>query len=308
MTEQGAGHASSGFDHRPRRVRAVQDPLNLHLFHPLAWRLARLLANTGITPNMVSVAGGGLVVLAAALYVEAIAGGWGVAGAVLGFALHLGWHVVDGADGDLARMTGRSGPRGEIVDGLCDYLSHIVLYVALGAVLATQIGAGGWLVMVVAGLSRVVQANHYEVMRRQYLAWLHDTAWLGGDTRDVQAAGRLAGVFAGAYVALAGLLAPHVRAIDRALQAAQDDAPARARLTQAIRDHSRAMLRDSAPLGANWRTIALGGSMLAGTPLYFFLFEAVLLNLVLLRSLHNAVSARRAILAAAQRPAASAVR
>ena len=49
-------------------------------------------------------------------------------------------HVVDGADGDLARLTGRSSPIGEMVDGLCDYLSHIVLYLVLGWWLS---GTGG---------------------------------------------------------------------------------------------------------------------------------------------------------------------
>jgi phosphatidylglycerophosphate synthase len=36
--------------------------------------------------------------------------------------LHMGWHVLDGADGDLARMTGRASPQGELFDGICDYV------------------------------------------------------------------------------------------------------------------------------------------------------------------------------------------
>jgi len=36
----------------------MQDALNHYLYHPLAWQLARLLAPTPITPNMVSVSGG----------------------------------------------------------------------------------------------------------------------------------------------------------------------------------------------------------------------------------------------------------
>ena len=47
-------------------------------------------------------------------------------------------------------------------------------------------------------------------------------------------------------------------------------------------------------LGANARTIVLGISMLAGSPLWFFLAESVLLNTVLVASVmhHNAVDRR----------------
>src|ERR1700741_2754546 len=71
--------------------------------------------------------------------------------ALLGRALHMTWHVVDGADGDLARITGRSSPTGEMVDGLCDYASHIVLYLVLAWLLDFQIGHVAWVITVVAG-------------------------------------------------------------------------------------------------------------------------------------------------------------
>ena len=40
---------------------------------------------------------------------------------LLGFRLMLLWHVIDGADGDLARMKGTASATGELVDGVCDY-------------------------------------------------------------------------------------------------------------------------------------------------------------------------------------------
>ena len=41
----------------PLRPRELEDWLNFHLYHPLAWRLALRLAKTPLTPNMVSVGG-----------------------------------------------------------------------------------------------------------------------------------------------------------------------------------------------------------------------------------------------------------
>ena len=95
------------------RPTELQDPLNLHIYHPLARRLARVLSHTPVTPNMVSVFGGLMVVAAGVIYWGMDLWGWiWPIGALSGMALHLGWHVVDGADGDLARMTGRASPIG----------------------------------------------------------------------------------------------------------------------------------------------------------------------------------------------------
>lgn len=134
---------------RPARPAELEDVLNGQLYHPLSWRLARLLAPTPVTPDMVSAAGAAAIMLAAAAY-GLIAAPWGM---ILGLALHMSWHVLDGADGDLARLTGKSSPHGELVDGICDYLGHIVLYVTLGTIAAGQIGSWGWALMWAAGAS-----------------------------------------------------------------------------------------------------------------------------------------------------------
>jgi len=62
---------------RPVRPRELQDALNFHLYHPLAWQLARLLAKTPITPNVVSVIGGCFVVAAGIVYAQTFIHGWG---------------------------------------------------------------------------------------------------------------------------------------------------------------------------------------------------------------------------------------
>jgi phosphatidylglycerophosphate synthase len=159
---------------RPARPRELQDSLNFHLYHPLAWRLALLLARTPLTPNIVSVIGGCCVVAAGIVYAQTYLHSWGWPGALLGMLLHMTWHVVDGADGDLARITGRTSPLGELVDGICDYASHIILYLVLAWLLSFQIGSGwAWPIAVAAGVSHFVQANHVEVQRRQYQWWVY---------------------------------------------------------------------------------------------------------------------------------------
>lgn len=261
---------------RPPRPAELEDWLNGRLYHPLAWRLARRLASTPITPDMVSAAGALAIMLAAAAYSQ-LAWPWGVA---LGLALHMGWHVLDGADGDLARLTGRSSPHGELVDGICDYLGHIVLYVTMGFIAAEQIGATGWALMWAAGASRVAQAAHYEGARRQYQLVVYGTPWLASTAPAPSASGRRH-PFVIYYLWLTGLIVPHGAALTEALR----DPAAHAALRAAMRGRGAAFLPQMSLLSANYRTLAVGAAMLAGRPQWYFLFEILVLGAVLLGSM-----------------------
>jgi len=274
---------------RPMRPRELEDPLNYYLYHPLAWQLAKALARTPLTPNMVSCAGGLLVVAGGLAY----AGLAWPGGALLGMALHLSWHVVDGADGDLARMTGRASPRGEMIDGLCDYGSHVVLYLLLGALLAGQIGPVAWLVATTAGALHAVQSNHVEAQRRFYLHWVYGKPWLH-NRREGTGRGPLAWLV-NLYLRVAGGLTPHALAIDRAVLAAAADPPRLQALRATIRAASAPLLAIEKLLGPNQRAIVLGLSMLAtDSPLAYFAYGGLWLSAVLAASvvLHNRAARR----------------
>jgi len=299
---EGAGKGGrAGTPPRPQRPRELQDALNHYLYHPLAWQLARLLARTPLTPNMVSVIGGCFVVAAAVAYAQP---GWPLfphGAALLGMLLHMTLHVVDGADGDLARLTGRSSPIGEMVDGLCDYTSHIVLYLVLGWLLAHGMAPASWptqhpyVWMWAAGLSHIVQSNHVEVQRRQYQWWVLGTPWLR-TSREQNAATRrgLTGWLVGLYLGLAAGLTPHAAAIDEAVAASEADPDRREAIRAAVRAEAGPLLALCKVLGPNPRAIVLGLSMLAGSPLWYFLYQSVVLNVLLVISViaHNRAAKR----------------
>ena len=281
---------------RPYRPRELQDPLNFYLYHPLAWQLARGLARTPITPNTVSVLGAALVVAASFAYTQLA---WPLS-AALGMALHMSWHVVDGADGDLARLAGRASPIGEMVDGLCDYLSHAVLYLVLAYWLQQHSGsfAGwhAWALVVFAGLSHAVQSNHVEVQRRQYQYWVYDTPWLRTShaTNGSPTAQSWAGALVSAYIAVASGMTPHALQIDVAVAAAKDDPARLAQIAGAARAEAPPLLLLCKVLGPNPRAIVLGLSMFAGTPLWYMLYQSLVLNALLVISVtaHNAAAKR----------------
>jgi phosphatidylglycerophosphate synthase len=273
---------------RTGRPPEMDDWLNTHVFHPLAQRLARLLVPTPLTPNIVSVAGGLAIVAAALLYTRL---DWPLS-VLLGFAAHAAWHVLDGADGDLARMTGRTSPVGEIVDGACDYFGHIFLYVLLAAY-GDRLGWGAWswALASFAGASRVFQSVHAEGERRTYLWRGYGIPWL----RHAYAARDRSlrrGVFSRAmeplarlYVAVASAGAAADEKIDALVAKAGRKAGGEERARRVCRDSSRLPLKLQTWLGANLRTVALALSMAAAGPIWFFLWEMIPLNLLLAASL-----------------------
>jgi phosphatidylglycerophosphate synthase len=282
------------------RRRELEDPLNLHFFHPLAHRLALVLRPTGISPNAVSVASGLFVVAAAWAYTGL---GW-PRSVLLGFAFHMLWHVLDGADGDLARMTGRSSPAGELIDGVADYAGHIILYIALAAFLDDWIHGWAWLLASLSGASRIAQSNHIETQRRVYLWRIYAVPWLkqaqsSGDAL-FRRKGPVAAIFVGfarIYIMLAGAMSPRTGEIDAAIAAASGDPGEARRLRRLCRQSARSSLVYQHLLGANPRTLLLGISMAIGSPLYFFVVETVLLNLVLILSIRHQARCDRRLMA-----------
>jgi CDP-alcohol phosphatidyltransferase len=281
----------------PARAPELQDALNRYLFHPLSRRLARLLLPTGVSPNAVSIFGLLLLWIATFFYV---ARPW-PEGAAIGFLLHLSWHVADGADGDLARLKGAASPHGELVDGVCDYAGHVVMYIAFAFLLDAQIGGWAWFWAAVAGASHVAQTNHADSQRRTYLWWAYGVPWLKQSKARDDAVfrrqswfGTLFGWMAAEYIRLSNAMVPANAVVERAIAEAAGDPARTARIRRLVRRSARRSLLFQQALAANPKTVLIGGSMLIGSPLWFFLAEALLLNLVLIASLiHHDRRARR---------------
>jgi phosphatidylglycerophosphate synthase len=259
-----------------QRPAELEDWLNRRVFHPLSHRLALALGRTPVSPNMVSAAGGVAVALAAVSY--------GFASYPLsvlaGFLLHLSWHVLDGADGDLARLTGRVSPFGEFIDGLFDYLGHIVVYLVLAILIAPQLGIWTLVLVAMAAFGRAAQQNFFETIRRSYEFWVYGRAWLGTTTTDRSSTGNdtIAQRLVRGYLDGAGSMLPEVAQLNRMFAQSADRQDA---LREAVSHHREPLLAGLAPFGSNLRTLALGLAMLVQMPLLYLLYEAIVLNLAL---------------------------
>jgi phosphatidylglycerophosphate synthase len=271
----------------PGRPRELQDPLNHYVYHPLAALLARALLPTGISANAVSVGSAATLIAAAVAYTRL---DWPM-GVLLGFALMLLWHVIDGADGDLARLKGTASSTGELVDGVCDYLGNVVLYFAFAFLLDDALGAWAWVLAAAAGASHIVQTNHAETQRRLYLWRAYGVPWLRNARASDDAVfrreswfTRYFGFWAVGYVWLSNRMTPGANPIDAALAKAKGDSRETRRIRRLVRrvfapSHGLAMA-----LGANPKTFLIAASMAMGSPVYYFLAMIFAVNLILVAS------------------------
>jgi phosphatidylglycerophosphate synthase len=158
------------------KPRAVEEVGDIYLIRPLGFLLVQLLRRTPLTPTMVSV----LAVFAgwwsAWLYFASNREGMVPALAALGGIALLLHSALDSADGQLARLKNQQTPLGRIVDGFCDNLSFIAIYLA--------IVLGHWqrtpdhhlavaLLALAAGASHSVQSSLVEYQRTLYLHCVH---------------------------------------------------------------------------------------------------------------------------------------
>lgn len=256
-----------------RRASEIEEITNLYVIHPVSNFLTPRLARLGVTPNAVSLAGMGFGVLAAFAYYHYRDLRWAVAG----FLLMIAWHVMDGADGQLARLTNAQSELGKVLDGVCDYVTFIAVYVALAAALARDLGGRAWLLAAVAGIFHALQSAAYEAQRQEYSCWGRDKTSAGlamPPSLAAEASGPMAGLHR-LYIGLQLLVSGQAVAFrGRLARAFEKAGPAGA---GAIRARYRAIfapaIRRWSILSANYRTIGLFIGAAIGRPDYYFLFE-----------------------------------
>jgi len=156
--------------------RGVTDIVTKFLFPRPARRLVHWCARLGLTPNMVTSIGFGLVVLVCYLFRE----GHYAAGLSAGWVMTL----LDTVDGKLARVTIQSSRFGHLYDHLIDLLHPPIWYVYWGVSLALfppvfglDVDALSWLMIAAYAAGRFVELAFNQLGGCTIFTWRPFDAW-----------------------------------------------------------------------------------------------------------------------------------
>lgn len=274
-----------------RRTREIEEFTNLHFIHPLAARITPVLARLRVSPNSVSITGMSCGLLAGWAYFHY----QDIRYVVGGFLLMLIWHVLDGVDGQLARLTNRQSELGKIIDGVADNVTFAAVYVGLGLALSQSQGTWVWLLIAASGAAHSLQAAAYELQRQEYDFWGWDRK--SAEFKPIEMPGtenqprsllqRLAYGLEYCYVRIQGLAARVDHQYRGKIASALAMHPDRA---EAIRHRYRetfsSLVRSWSICSSNYRTFLIFLSAAFNVPqLYFFieLFVFTPLTMLLIR-------------------------
>jgi phosphatidylserine synthase len=142
----------------------IEELTDVYFFRPAGSLIAHGARAIGITPTGLTIVGTLIGIAGGAfLYDERLG--------LVAFAFLILHSIVDSADGQLARMTGRVTELGRILDGLSGYATHVAIYLMIATGLVHR-GAGLSVIfwMVLAGMATAIHAGMYDYHRNAYTA------------------------------------------------------------------------------------------------------------------------------------------
>lgn len=267
-------------------------------YRPIGFRIARALRGTGVTPNMVTVI---------SIFVGAGTGYFfhfdNIRMAIAGILLLVFANILDCVDGQLARLTGIKSAIGRILDGFAGDIWFASIYIGFALRLAHEYGTYWFfLLAVLSGLSHLTQANITDYYKTLHLYFISkDKGAEFQSLEQVKAKHKSMGYginkffyFLYSWYTMFQVNATPV--LQRMLQQLHnrygDDIPNDIRL--AFREKSRRLMRLIDLMTFNGRTLVMFVIVLVGEVWIYFLYEIVVLNIVLFITLrkHEAMCAK----------------
>jgi hypothetical protein len=269
-----------------KRTSEIEEFTNVHFIHPISSWLVLKFIKLNITPNMISSFGMICGLTAGVCYYNYETSFF----AFFGFLLMFMWHVFDGADGQLARATQNFSEIGKVIDGVCDYVTFISVYVGISLALIPLYGSEIWYLSIFAGLCHVVQSGAYELQRSEYDYWgkgkqsadLPSINKLIENSAHKSPIAQIANQLHIGYIRMQYAFSGVDRRFRHSIKEVLILAPEK---TEEIRELYRELYAPAVNkwslLCANYRTFAIFIASISGEPIYYFWFEVIVLNVTL---------------------------
>jgi hypothetical protein len=271
------------------KAREVEGVLDRYFYRPIGFRLAEFFARLKMTPAAVTLLAGVCGVVAGHLYYYR-----DLRINMVGMVLHVCSNTLDNADGQLARLTRRESRKGRIIDSIADHLVFVSIYLHLVLrCVAEGFSPAIWFVALAAGISHALQGAAADYYRSTYLyfvangvrAAIDSSSELRSDYRRWSWRQRPWDKFLLAlylnFTRQQEMLAPQLKKLgDTASELFHGQIPSW--LERRYRDSAGRMFKWWSLLMTNSRMLVLFALLFVGQPVYYFWFEFVPLNLLLI--------------------------
>lgn len=146
----------------------TENKIDRVFYRPIGFRIARLLTNTGITPNMITVI---------SIFVGGVVGYFfyfdNIIYTIIGICLLVFANILDCVDGQLARMTGIKSAIGRILDGMAGDVWFASIYIGFAYRLSDLYGTSWFFgLAVLSGMSHLLQANITDYYKTLHLFFI----------------------------------------------------------------------------------------------------------------------------------------
>ncbi len=295
MSTQSSSNVPTSSGKRPTlastlKSRDTEEAFDLIFYRPIGYVWALLCRRLGIVPNAVTLVAivvgtaGGILFAVGSLTCTL----WAIG--LLVFA-----NSLDSADGQLARMTGQYSRLGRFLDGMCGDIWFVAIYVSVAYRLSLQEGWNlyAWPLGAVAGFFHVKQAAladyyrnfHLFILKGKQQSEWDNSAQLADIYRRTpwfpNLFAKLSALFYWGYTRQQELSTPALQQLRQQLDTQYgDEWPSS--LREEFRLKSKPLMKYTNILTFNTRIFVLFAVMLLGKPLYYFLFELTVMNLILL--------------------------
>ena len=150
-----------------------EEILDLIIFRPISFVLVKLIYNTNITPNQISIVALMFGILTGILYGQGTHFYF-----MLGAASFFICNTLDCMDGQLARLKKNGTKIGRVIDGFIDYITSISVFLGLGVAMTILTGDAtySWIITIIAGISKALQNMFFDNYRNLYLEHVYGKA------------------------------------------------------------------------------------------------------------------------------------
>jgi len=267
----------------------TENAIDLFFYRPIGYRIAQTLSHTGITPNQVTIF---------SIFVGAASGVFfyynKLTLTVVGILMLVLANILDCVDGQLARMTGIKSEIGRILDGIAGDIWFLSVYVFLALRLANTYHTA-WFVFflpaLISGMSHLLQANITDYYKTVHLYFVSPEKGceFQRNTQIKRKTDTLHGLkkrffsLYEKYTVFQEYFTPNLQKLMDKIRNAYGANRIPQTIRTAFREGScRLMKRYIDFLTFNGRTIVLFVAVLVDCVWAYFIYEAVVLNLILI--------------------------